>query len=97
MTRHEAINMAIEQADVEIWKLLDGEMFAVTDAGFAAAVHILHEACLTKMWILQERERMPQADREAMAEAFGAQLRDIIKIFTDIDTHNFYCTCEGNN
>lgn len=58
--------------------------------GFKAIVKIFMSAMLDKLWELQEKEDIPQKSREEMALKCGEQLRQLIKTYTDIDTHNFY-------
>lgn len=61
-----------------------------TMEGFRAATKIFMSALLDKMWVLQEKEGINKEDREAMATACGLELRDIIKKYTNIDTHKLY-------
>jgi len=61
-----------------------------TDEGFKAAIFIFHTALMDKMYELQVREDMPQDQKEIMAESCGNATRNLIKTFTDIDTHELY-------
>lgn len=58
--------------------------------GFRAASKIFMSTLLDQMWKLQEKENIPQQDREKMAEKAGQSLREFIKIYTNIDTHDLY-------
>jgi hypothetical protein len=42
------------------------------------------------MWELQEKENLSIEIREDMATKSGEAIRNIIKTFTNIDTHNLY-------
>jgi hypothetical protein len=45
---------------------------------------------LDKMWKLQEDEGIDINTRADMAEKLGNELRNIVRIYTNIDTHNLY-------
>ena len=61
-----------------------------TDEGFRASVKIFLSAMLDKMWKLQEDEGIDIDTRADMAEKLGNELRNIVRIYTNIDTHNLY-------
>jgi len=61
-----------------------------TNEGFRAAVRIFLSAMLDKMWKLQEDEEIDINTRADMAEKLGNELRNIVRIYTNIDTHNLY-------
>jgi hypothetical protein len=61
-----------------------------TNEGFRAAVKIFLSAMLDKMWKLQEDEGIDINTRADMAEKLGNELRNIVRIYTNIDTHNLY-------
>jgi hypothetical protein len=61
-----------------------------TNEGFRAAVRIFLSAMLDKMWKLQEDERIDIDTRADMAEKLGNEIRNIVRIYTNIDTHNLY-------
>lgn len=61
-----------------------------TNEGFRAAVKIFLSAMLDKMWKLQEDENIDINTRADMAEKLGNELRNIVRIYTNIDTHNLY-------
>ena len=61
-----------------------------TNEGFRAAVRIFLSAMLDKMWKLQEDEGIDIDTRADMAEKLGNELRNIVRIYTNIDTHNLY-------
>ena len=61
-----------------------------TDEGFRASIYIFQSALLDKMWELQEKEGLSIEIRADMATKCGEAIRNIIKTFTNIDTHNLY-------
>jgi hypothetical protein len=61
-----------------------------TNEGFRAAVRIFLSAMLDKMWKLQEDEGIDIDTRADMAEKLGNEIRNIVRIYTNIDTHNLY-------
>ena len=61
-----------------------------TDEGFRASVKIFLSVMLDKMWKLQEDEGIDINTRADMAEKLGNELRNIVRIYTNIDTHNLY-------
>ena len=61
-----------------------------TNEGFRAAVRIFLSAMLDKMWKLQEDEGIDIDTRADMAEKLGNEIRNIVRIYTNIDTHSLY-------
>ncbi len=61
-----------------------------TDEGFRASVKIFLSVMLDKMWKLQEDEGIDINTRADMAEKLGNELRNIIRVYTNIDTHSLY-------
>lgn len=61
-----------------------------TDEGFRAAVKIFMSAMLDKMWKLQENEDIDINTRADMATKLGNELRNMVRVYTNIDTHNLY-------
>ena len=61
-----------------------------TDEGFRAAIKIFMSAILDKMWKLQEDENIDIDTRADMAEKLGNELRNMVRIYTNIDTHSLY-------
>lgn len=58
--------------------------------GLRAAAKIMMAVLMDKMYEMQEKEGMPQKERENMAEAAGKEFRKYIKTYTKIDTHELY-------
>ena len=61
-----------------------------TDEGFRASIRIFLSAMLDKMWKLQEDERIDINTRADMAEKLGSEIRNIVRVYTNIDTHDLY-------
>lgn len=61
-----------------------------TDEGFRAAIKIFMSAMLDKMWKLQENENIDIDARADMAEKLGNEIRNIVRVYTNIDTHSLY-------
>jgi hypothetical protein len=61
-----------------------------TTEGFRAATKIFMSALMDKIWNLQSNEDMDMEDRIKMVEKAGNDVKNIIKIYTDIDTHELY-------
>jgi hypothetical protein len=61
-----------------------------TDEGFRAAVRIFLSAMLDKMWKLQEDEGIDINTRADMAEKLGSEIRNIVRVYTNIETHDLY-------
>ena len=63
------------------------EPINLSDMEFLAAANIFMLAVLDRMWRLQEKEGLGIDDRAAMAQAVGNEIRKLIKVYTDTDTH----------
>lgn len=58
--------------------------------GFRAATKIFMSVLMDKIWELQSDEKISMQDRINMVEKAGKDVRNLVKTYTDIDTHNFY-------
>ena len=79
------IEMAILEFEVNVARPLQ-----YSDEGFRAAVKIFMSAMLDKMWKLQEDENIDINSRTEMANKLGNELRNLVRVYTNIDTHNLY-------
>jgi hypothetical protein len=61
-----------------------------TNEGFRAAIKIFLSVMLDKMWKLQEDEGIDIDTRADMAEKLGNEIRNIVRVYTNIDTHSLY-------
>ena len=71
-------------------ELYDGCQPYFTDEGFRAGVRIFMALLLDKMYNLQCMEGMEYADKLNMATKAGVDLKDFVKVYTDIDTKKLY-------
>lgn len=60
------------------------------EKAIGSAVKILMSVCMDKMWKLQENENLDFEDRCNMAEKLGNDIRNLVKTYTNIDTHKLY-------
>lgn len=58
--------------------------------GFRAATKIFMSVLMDKIWELQSNEKITIQDRISMVEKAGNDVRDLVKTYTDIDTHSLY-------
>ena len=61
-----------------------------TIEGFRAGIKIFMSVMVDKIFELQENENMTLEDRLKMVEKVGGEIRKIVKVYTDIDTHELY-------
>lgn len=61
-----------------------------SNEGFRAAIKIFMSAFMDKMFDLQKNEDLDMEDRINMAETAGKEIRNFIKVYTDIDTYELY-------
>lgn len=61
-----------------------------TMEGFRAATKIFMSALMDKIWELQEADNIDIKDRMAMVQKAGEDVRNLIKTYTNIDTHEMY-------
>lgn len=61
-----------------------------TKDGFRAAIKICVAVMLDKMWALQEEENVPQETRCKMANELGIKFKELIRIYTGVDTTKLY-------
>lgn len=60
-----------------------------TKREFMNTIIIFQNALIDKMWDLQNKENIALTDRENMAVKCGLDLRNLIKTYTGLDTHDF--------
>lgn len=60
-----------------------------TDA-FRASIKIFMSVMMDKLWELQEKENISMDDRMKMAEKLGSDIKNLVKIYTDINTLTLY-------
>lgn len=79
----------IENALIE-FEVYNGDKPDFTVDGFRAGIKIFMSVMMDKIYELQEKEDIPFKHREEMAFKCGLEIRDIVKKYTDIDTHDLY-------
>lgn len=57
------------------------------DEAFRAIIKLFGASVIERVWNLQESENMSDDDRVAMGVAVANEIRKLIKVFTNIDTH----------
>ncbi len=60
------------------------------DEDLASATKIFTSVMLDKLWALSESEGLDLETAGAMAEKLGHELRHLIKVYTGLDSHDFY-------
>lgn len=56
-----------------------------SDDAFSAATYIFVDVLMSRMWELQEKERIPMQERYNMVEYAGSELNKLIKEMTGVD------------
>ena len=82
----------LEEIEHKLWENDNLNLGAATytDSAFRAATKIFMSVISTRMWELQEKEDLDMDTRCHMAERLGKSLKDLVKVYTDIDTHKLY-------
>lgn len=60
------------------------------DEDLTAATKIFTSVMLDKLWQLAQKEGIDLETAGAMAEKLGNELRQMIKVYTGLDSHDFY-------
>lgn len=58
--------------------------------GFRASIKIFMSIFLDKMYSLSKEEGIPLESASAMATKVGEDIRKLVKVYTNIDTHDLY-------
>lgn len=61
-----------------------------SDDGLAAIIHLFSSALLDRAWELQEKEDMNVEDRSAMVQSLGIKIRELVKVYADVDTKELF-------
>ena len=82
----------LKEMEDTLWEheAIKGTKTEYTIDGFRGATKIFMSVLMDKMWELQEDENMSMEDRVNMVEKCGNDVRNIVKIYTNIDTHDLY-------
>jgi hypothetical protein len=82
----------LEEIEDTLWEFEanDGSKPNYTIEGFRGATKIFMSVLMDKIWELQANENIPMENRIQMVEKAGQDVRQLIKTYTDIDTHQLY-------
>jgi len=61
-----------------------------TPEAFRAGIMIFSSVLMDKIWELCKDEKMEMKDREAMAQKCWQDIRQLVKTYTGIDSHELY-------
>ncbi len=61
-----------------------------TILGFRGAIKIFTSVLLEKIWQKQETNLITQEERQKLAQEAGEVIRELVKKYTGIDSHNLY-------
>lgn len=88
----EKLSPILQEIENSIWEfeLVIADKPNYTEDGFKAGIKIFMSVMMDKMWELQDNENIDLADRINMAEKLGNDIRNLVKTYTDIDTHTLY-------
>lgn len=85
------ISLILEEIEDTLWKFdLTGQKPDYTKDGFRAAIKIFMSVLMDKIWELQQDEKIDMEDRINMVQKAGEDVRQLVKTYTDIDTHDLY-------
>ena len=86
------ITPILEKIEGALWEFeLNGGQKPEYDVnGFRAATKIFMSVFMDKVWELQEAEGITIEQRMLMVKKAGEDIRKIIRIYTNIDTHKLY-------
>jgi len=86
------ISPILEELEDTLWdyEARGGGKPEYTIEGFRGAIKIFMSVMMDKMWELQCNEKMTIEDKSNMVIKLGNEVRDLVKIYTDIDTFELY-------
>lgn len=92
MTIGEKISPILVEIENTLWEFEfnSGAKPEYTSEGLRAVVKIFASVLMDKMYNLQTEEKIELEDKIKMAEKVGNDIRNIVKIYTNIDTHDLY-------
>ena len=92
MTIGEKLSPVLVEIENTLWEFECniGSKPSYTKEGFRAAIKIFMSVMMDKIWELQEDEKIDMEDRVKMVERWGQDVRQLVKTYIDIDTHNLY-------
>jgi len=86
------ISPVLEEIEATLWEFEYHSAVKpeYTMDGFRGGVKIFMSVMMDKMWELQDKDGISSSARIAMAEKLGNEVRSLVKIYTNIDTHELY-------
>jgi hypothetical protein len=92
MSIGEKISPILAEIENTLWEFEyhQGTKPGYTIEGFRAAIKIFMSVMMDKIWELQQDEKISMDDRIKMVEKCGYDVRDIVRIYTGIDTYELY-------
>ena len=87
------LSPVLEEIEDMLWEF---ELFCpgirpkYTTEGFRASIKIFASGLLDKMWIYEDKNKVPLKDRKRCAEKAGQDIRKIVKKYTGIDNYDLY-------
>lgn len=86
------ITMILSEIEATIWEFdyYVNDRPHYGEGAFSAAVKIFFSVAMEKMFLFQMEKKVTQEESLQMAHEFGNKMHDLIKEFTNIDTHKFY-------
>ena len=93
------ISPILEEIEGALWEFenFSGDKPDYTEGGFRASIKIFMSAMMDKIWELQSDENMKMEDRINMVQKCGEDVRRIVKIYANIDTHDLYKNPESDS
>ncbi len=87
----EKLNPVLCELEETLWILEEaGEKPNYSNKAFRAATKIFMSCLMDKMYSLQLEEDIDEEDKIKMVQKAGEDLRNFIKTYTNLDTHDFY-------
>ena len=88
----EKLSPILEEIEYTLWEfeVNVGLKPNYTTEGFRAGIKIFMSVLMDKIWKLQQDESIPIDDRINMAQKAGDDIRNLVKTYTNIDTHSLY-------
>lgn len=82
----------LESMEQVLWQYEEevGSKPNYTTEGFRGAIKVFMSAMMDRMFNLQRNEGMELNEMSDMAETLGKDIRQMVKTYCDIDTHEMY-------
>ena len=85
------ISPILEEIENTLWEFeVRGMKPEYTKEGFRAGIKIFASVLVDKIWELQQGENIERQDRLNMVQKVGEEIRQLVKTYTGIDSHELY-------